>query len=67
MLTAELWPCSPPQAVLDNTRQQVSELAQRYQQEGGSGIDIDTVRRILREEDRIDRQIFRQKVQAKHK
>ena len=53
--------------MLDHTRQQVSELAQKYQQEGGSGIDIDTVRQILREEDRIDRQIFKQKVKAKHK
>ncbi|KAF0304246.1 putative ATP-dependent RNA helicase DDX10 [Amphibalanus amphitrite] len=55
------------EAVLDHTRQQVSELAQKYQQEGGSGIDIDTVRQILKEEDRIDRQIFKQKIQAKHR
>ncbi|XP_037078678.1 probable ATP-dependent RNA helicase DDX10 [Pollicipes pollicipes] len=55
------------EAVLDNTRQQVSQLAQEYQRAGGSGIDFATVRQILKEEDRVDRELFREKIKAKHK
>lgn len=47
------------------TRQ--SELARDYENENVGGIDIDKAKLVLREEDKFDKQRFRQKVKEKHR
>lgn len=55
------------EAVIQATKEKRSELAQAYEKEDEGGIDIDKARKVLREEDKFDKQLFKQKVQAKHK
>ncbi|CAH0553957.1 unnamed protein product [Brassicogethes aeneus] len=54
-------------AVISGTKDKKSELAQEYENEDEGGIDIERARLILREEDKFDKQLFKQKVKAKHK
>ena len=44
-----------------------SELAQQYENEDAGGIDIERAKLVLREEDKFDKQLFKDKVKAKHK
>ncbi|XP_076278110.1 putative ATP-dependent RNA helicase DDX10 [Lasioglossum baleicum] len=53
--------------VLDPARVKVSEIARQYENETESGINIEIAKQILREEDKIDKQRFRQKIKEKHK
>ncbi|XP_053593491.1 probable ATP-dependent RNA helicase DDX10 [Microplitis demolitor] len=53
--------------VIDATKSKVSELAKQHENEDVSGIDIELSKKILREEDKIDKQRFREKVKEKHR
>lgn len=55
------------EAVIQATKEKRSELAQKYEKEDEGGIDIEKARKVLREEDKYDKQLFKQKVKAKHK
>ncbi|XP_012270888.1 probable ATP-dependent RNA helicase DDX10 isoform X2 [Orussus abietinus] len=55
------------QEVVDPTKSKVSELAKQYENEEHSGINIEVAKQILREEDRFDKQRFREKIKEKHK
>lgn len=44
-----------------------SEIALEYENEEAGGIDIEKAKLVLKEEDKIDRQLFKQRVKAKHK
>lgn len=44
-----------------------SELAQKYEEADEGGIDIETAKLVLKEEDKFDKQRFRDKIKAKHK
>ncbi|KAJ1531602.1 hypothetical protein ONE63_000274 [Megalurothrips usitatus] len=53
--------------ILDPQSQKVSALAQEYDAEDVGGIDIEKAKAVMREEDVIDKQRFREKVKAKHR
>ncbi|XP_057342176.1 probable ATP-dependent RNA helicase DDX10 isoform X2 [Microplitis mediator] len=53
--------------VIDATKSKVSELAKQHENTDVSGIDIELSKKILREEDKIDKQRFREKVKEKHR
>ncbi|XP_017786632.1 PREDICTED: probable ATP-dependent RNA helicase DDX10 [Nicrophorus vespilloides] len=56
------------EAMTDNVRNKKrSEVALEYEKKQVSGIDIEEAKEMLREEDRFDKQVFREKVKAKHK
>ncbi|GFG32355.1 hypothetical protein Cfor_10915 [Coptotermes formosanus] len=55
------------QAVLDHAKEKVSNLAREYESEVKGGIDIEEAKRVLREEDKYDRERFRDKIKAKHR
>ncbi|CAH2002923.1 unnamed protein product [Acanthoscelides obtectus] len=44
-----------------------SELALQYENENEGGIDIEKAKQVLKEEDKFDKQLFKEKVKAKHK
>ncbi|GLV31849.1 uncharacterized protein CBL_07609 [Carabus blaptoides fortunei] len=54
-------------AVSSNTKEKQSEFAQNYENADEGGIDIETAKMVLREEDKFDKQRFREKIKAKHK
>lgn len=49
------------------TNDKKSEIALQYENEEEGGIDIEKAKLVLKEEDKIDRQLFKQRVKAKHK
>ncbi|CAG9861182.1 unnamed protein product [Phyllotreta striolata] len=49
------------------SKEKKSELALEYENEDEGGIDIEKARQVLREEDKFDKQLFKEKVKAKHK
>lgn len=53
--------------LLDPTKVKISELAKQYENEVDSGINIEIAKKILREEDRFDKQLFKEKVKEKHR
>ncbi|XP_076163167.1 putative ATP-dependent RNA helicase DDX10 isoform X2 [Ptiloglossa arizonensis] len=53
--------------LLDSTKVKISEFARQYENEVDSGINIEIAKQILREEDKFDKQRFRQKIKEKHK
>lgn len=53
--------------VMAATKEKQSELAREYENEDVGGIDFERAREVLREEDKFDKQLFKQKVKAKHK
>ncbi|XP_066593463.1 probable ATP-dependent RNA helicase DDX10 [Prorops nasuta] len=55
------------QEVIDTAKSKVSELARKYETEVESGINIELAKQILREEDRFDKQRFREKIKEKHR
>ncbi|XP_015600172.1 probable ATP-dependent RNA helicase DDX10 isoform X1 [Cephus cinctus] len=52
---------------IDPTKSKVSELARQYENEEDSGINIEKAKEILREEDRFDKQRFKDKIKEKHR
>lgn len=56
------------EAVLDKTKTKVSQMAREYENNSDKGgIDIEQAKQMLREEDVYDKQLFREKVKAKHR
>lgn len=55
------------QELLNPSKDKVSELARQYENEEGSGINIEIAKRILHEEDKFDKQRFREKIKEKHR
>lgn len=53
--------------IMQATKEKQSDLAQQYENEDTGGIDIEKAKKVLREEDRFDKQLFKEKVKAKHK
>lgn len=53
--------------VTEATKEKQSELAREYENEDVGGIDILKAREVLKEEDKFDKQLFKEKVKAKHK
>ena len=49
------------------TREKASQLARHYETEDRGGIDIEEAKQMLREEDKFDKQHFREKVKAEHR
>ncbi|XP_057661618.1 probable ATP-dependent RNA helicase DDX10 [Diorhabda carinulata] len=52
---------------VQSAKEKKSELAQQYENESDGGIDIEKAKKVLREEDKFDKQLFKEKVKAKHK
>ncbi|XP_023021636.2 probable ATP-dependent RNA helicase DDX10 [Leptinotarsa decemlineata] len=48
-------------------KEKKSELAIEYEHEDEGGIDLEKAKIVLREEDKFDKQLFKDKVKAKHK
>lgn len=55
------------QAVINKGKEYVSDFARTYEKTNEAGIDIEAARRVLQEEDKYDKEIFRQKVKQKHR
>lgn len=55
------------QELLNPSRHRISELARQYENEEDSGINIEIAKQILHEEDKFDKQRFREKIKEKHK
>jgi ATP-dependent RNA helicase DDX10/DBP4 len=55
------------EAVTVGFKDKQSELAQQYENENEGGIDIERAKLVLKEEDKFDKQLFKDKVKAKHK
>ncbi|XP_015380265.1 PREDICTED: probable ATP-dependent RNA helicase DDX10 [Diuraphis noxia] len=56
------------EAVLDKAKTKVSQMAREYENNSDKGgIDIEQAKQMLREEDVYDKQLFREKVKAKHR
>ncbi|KAF0760493.1 Uncharacterized protein FWK35_00013004, partial [Aphis craccivora] len=56
------------EAVLDKAKTKVSQMAREYENSSDKGgIDIEQAKQMLREEDVYDKQLFREKVKAKHR
>ncbi|XP_050441516.1 probable ATP-dependent RNA helicase DDX10 [Adelges cooleyi] len=56
------------EAVLDGAKTKVSQLAREYENSNNfGGINIEEAKQMLREEDVFDKQLFREKVKAKHR
>lgn len=53
--------------MIDPTKSKVSEFAKQYENEEASGINIEVAKQVLREEDRFDKQRFREKIKEKHR
>lgn len=53
---------------MDKAKTKVSRLAREYENnDDKGGIDIEKAKEMLREEDVFDKQLFREKVKAKHR
>ncbi|XP_968425.2 probable ATP-dependent RNA helicase DDX10 [Tribolium castaneum] len=55
------------EAVTVGLKDKKSQLAKEYENEDKGGIDIETAKLVLKEEDKFDKQLFKDKVKAKHK
>ncbi|XP_045498968.1 probable ATP-dependent RNA helicase DDX10 [Colias croceus] len=55
------------EAIEDEKKDVKSELAKQFVNENVGGIDIEKAKEVLKEEDKYDKQRFREKVKAKHK
>lgn len=53
--------------IIDSAKTKMSELARQYENEVGSGINIEMAKQVLREEDQFDKQRFREKIKEKHR
>lgn len=54
-------------AIPIGTREKRSELAQAYENENDGGLDIEKAKLVLREEDKYDKQLFKERIKLKHK
>ncbi|CAL8104403.1 unnamed protein product [Orchesella dallaii] len=54
-------------AVLDARKEKRSELARNYEMEDAPGINVEQAKLILKEEDQYDKQLFRERIKARHK
>ncbi|XP_031359167.1 probable ATP-dependent RNA helicase DDX10 [Photinus pyralis] len=54
-------------AVAVGTKEKRSELAQAYENEDVGGLDIEKAKLVLREEDKYDKQLFKERIKLKHK
>lgn len=55
------------QAVASATKEKQSEAALEYENENEAGIDIEKAKMILKEEDKYDKKLFKEKIKIKHK
>ncbi|XP_044738719.1 probable ATP-dependent RNA helicase DDX10 [Chrysoperla carnea] len=55
------------EVLLDATKEKQSELAKEYENEDEAGINIEKAKLVLREEDKFDKQRFKEKIKAKHR
>lgn len=55
------------EAINDEKKDVVSEVAKQFSKEDVGGIDIEKAKEVLREEDKFDKIRFREKVKAKHR
>lgn len=55
------------EALVEGTKHKRSELAAEYENENEGGIDIEKAKMVLKEEDKFDKQLFKEKVKLKHK
>lgn len=55
------------EAVLDTMREKRSEAAKHYEMENKPGIDLERAKQVLQEEDQYDRELFREKIKARHR
>lgn len=55
------------QIIVDPAKTKMSELAQQYENEVDSGINIEMAKQVLREEDQFDKQRFREKIKERHR
>ncbi|CAL7951587.1 unnamed protein product [Xylocopa violacea] len=55
------------QELLDPAKVKVSKLAREYENEEDSGINIEIAKQMLQEEDKFDKQRFREKIKEKHR
>ncbi|XP_034943347.1 probable ATP-dependent RNA helicase DDX10 [Chelonus insularis] len=53
--------------VIDSMKSKLSDLGRQYENAASSGINIEEAKKILREEDKFDKQRFREKIKQKHK
>ncbi|XP_017888498.1 probable ATP-dependent RNA helicase DDX10 [Ceratina calcarata] len=53
--------------LLNPAKVKVSKLAKEYENEESSGINIEIAKQVLREEDKFDKQRFKEKVKEKHR
>ncbi|XP_018325343.1 probable ATP-dependent RNA helicase DDX10 [Agrilus planipennis] len=55
------------EAVVSSMKEKRSEIAREYENEDLGGIDLEKAKLVLKEEDKFDKQLFKEKVKAKHK
>lgn len=55
------------EAIKLGLKEKKSDLAIQYELEDEDGIDIERAKMVLKEEDKYDKQLFKEKVKAKHK
>lgn len=55
------------QIIVNKGKEYVSEIAREYEKANEAGIDIEMAQKVLREEDKYDKEIFRTKIKQKHK
>ncbi|XP_075226669.1 putative ATP-dependent RNA helicase DDX10 [Lycorma delicatula] len=56
------------EAIENKFKQKVTELGKKYEEEcEGGGISIEEAKKVLREEDKIDKQLFKERIKMKHK
>ncbi|KAK4881723.1 hypothetical protein RN001_005042 [Aquatica leii] len=55
------------EAIVKGSKEKRSELAQAYENENEGGINIEQAKMVLREEDKFDKQLFKEKIKLKHK
>ncbi|KAF5302462.1 hypothetical protein FQR65_LT08552 [Abscondita terminalis] len=53
--------------IVKGTKEKRSELAQAYENEDEGGINIEKAKMVLKEEDKFDKQLFKEKIKLKHK
>lgn len=53
--------------VPDARRDKRSDMARSYENEDAPGIDVEKAKQVLKEEDLFDKQMFREKIKARHR
>ncbi|XP_073986464.1 probable ATP-dependent RNA helicase DDX10 [Rhodnius prolixus] len=55
------------EAIIERNREKITEIGRNYDASAGDGINIDEAKKVLAEEDKVDREFYRQKMKAKRK